>query len=162
MISTDSLNKRRSSFACYFLFDEVASRVPFRSSSLHSRLRPQASCSVMCSFCAKRCFSFSSIFDRRYLVTYHTPQVSRSTSSKSLIVRSLHGKKKWVEVWLFYPKTRYEAARLGSRVMRSVCETQRAMASRKFRLSKPGTPRKCDLPESEPDVLYFVPTQPSH
>lgn len=31
-------------------------------------------------------------------------------------------------------------------------------AGRKFRLGKPGTPRKCDLPESEPDVLYFVPT----
>src|SRR5216684_7625641 len=80
-ISTDSLNKRRSSLACYFLFDEVASRVPFPSSSLHSRLRPQASCSVIRSFCAKRFFSFSSIFDRRYLVTYHTPRVSRSTSS---------------------------------------------------------------------------------
>lgn len=63
---------------------------------------------------------------------------------------------------LFYPKTHYEAARFGSRVMRSVCEIQRAMASRKFRLGKPGTPRKCDLPESEPDVLYFVPNQSSH
>ena len=91
-ISTDSVNKRRSSLACYFLFEEVASRVPFPSSSLHSRLRPQASCSVMCSFCAKRSFSFSSIFNRRYLVTHHTPRVSRSTSSNQVCMARKMGR----------------------------------------------------------------------
>jgi hypothetical protein len=43
-----------------------------------------------------------------------------------------------LRVWLFLPETRYEAARLGSRVMGSVCEIQRAMARQEIPTEQAG------------------------